>query len=65
MKNVRISVINNKGEVNIKNLSRYYNCFLIFFPFRIFNFEEKILIKILKTCIDNKIYPCEISLNSS
>ena len=32
--------------------------FLMFFPFRILYFEERNLIKIFKTYIDDKIYPC-------
>ena len=39
--------------------------FLMFFPFRIFYFGERNLIKMFKTYINNKIYPCEISLDSS
>ena len=39
--------------------------FFMFFSFKIFQFGERNLIKIFKIYIDDKIYACEISLDSS
>ena len=44
---------------------KYFLRLRMFFPFRIFYFGERNLIKIFKTYVDDKIYPCEIPLSSS